>query len=101
MKFTAEGGDGNIAARRLDDHAVLTVADTGIGIAPEVQPHPFTRFFRSSTATQQAIQGTGLGLVIVRNIIDQHGGTIRIDSTPGRGTTVTVRLPLAGTVAAG
>ena len=83
MKFTAEGGDVNIAARRLDDHAVLTVADTGIGIAPEVQPHPFTRFFRSSTATQQAIQGTGLGLVIVKAIIDQHRG--RSASTPHPG----------------
>ena len=94
VKFTPVGGRVTITARQKDGAAVIAVADTGIGIPPEEQPRLFTRFFRSSTATERAIQGTGLGLVIVKNIVDQHGGEIAVESAAGEGTTVTVTLPL-------
>jgi PAS domain S-box-containing protein len=94
VKFTPVGGRVEVTARQKDGAAVIAVTDTGIGIPLEEQPRLFTRFFRSSTATEKAIQGTGLGLVIVKNIIDQHGGEITVESVPGEGTTVEVTLPL-------
>ena len=68
--------------------------DTGIGIPDHDKEHLFTRFFRSSLATEKAIPGSGLGLVIVKSIVEGHGGTIAIESTVGQGTTVTVSLPV-------
>jgi signal transduction histidine kinase len=64
-----------------------------MGIPEDEQPKLFTRFFCSTTATEQAIQGTGLGLTIVKAIVALHGGRIRVTSAPQRGTTVTVSLP--------
>jgi hypothetical protein len=72
---------------------VLVVSDTGMGISEEDQEHLFTRFFRSTAATERAIQGTGLGLSIVHAIVTQHGGAVSVDSAPGHGTKVTVILP--------
>jgi signal transduction histidine kinase len=86
-----------LEARRHDDDVVLRVRDTGVGIPEDEQDRLFTRFFRSSTATSLAIQGTGLGLVIVKQIVEQHGGTITVASAPGQGTTVTVILPAGDT----
>jgi len=93
VKFTPPGGSVSLEAQREHDHLVFRVSDTGVGVPEEEQGHLFTRFFRSSVATQLAIQGTGLGLVIVKRIVEEHGGTISMVSTPGRGTTVTVRIP--------
>jgi signal transduction histidine kinase len=93
LKFT-EHGRVELRVARSSHLVTIAVADTGIGIPPEEQPRLFTRFFRSSTATERAIQGTGLGLVIVKNIVDQHGGEIAVESAAGEGTTVTVTLPL-------
>ena len=73
----------------------MTVADTGIGIPLDEQPRVFERFFRSSTAQELAVPGTGLGLVIVKGIVDLHGGSIDLESAPGVGTEVTVTLPVA------
>ncbi|MCW2867971.1 MAG: sensor signal transduction histidine kinase [Marmoricola sp.] len=84
--LTREGGEGSPAA-------VLRVSDSGIGIPPEDQEQLFTRFFRARGATDRAIQGTGLGLSIVHSIVTQHGGTVAVESSPGVGTTMTVRLP--------
>ena len=72
------------------------MADTGIGIPVEEQEDLFTRFFRSTSATEQAIQGTGLGLSITKAIAEAHGGTISVESDPGRGTTFRVELPARG-----
>jgi signal transduction histidine kinase len=66
-----------------------------MGIPPEEQAQLFTRFFRSTAARQQAIPGTGLGLVIVKTIVEQHGGDVELVSVPGRGTRVTFTIPLA------
>jgi signal transduction histidine kinase len=73
----------------------LSVADTGIGIPADEQGQVFSRFFRASTATRQAIPGTGLGLAISRALVEQHGGTISLESKEGAGTNVTVSLPAA------
>jgi PAS domain S-box-containing protein len=95
VKFTPAGGSVTVRAWRDVHEHVITVADTGMGIDPDEQDGLFRRFFRASAASQLAIQGTGLGLVIAKSIIDAHGGTISIDSLPGEGTTVTIRLPAA------
>jgi signal transduction histidine kinase len=94
LKFTPAGG--SVVARTFVDggRAVLEIIDTGIGIPPAEQNRLFQRFFRSSTATDQAIPGTGLGLVISRAIAEAHGGTIGVISLPGEGTTFRVEIPL-------
>ncbi|HKG26104.1 MAG TPA: ATP-binding protein, partial [Thermomicrobiales bacterium] len=76
-----------------DGRAVLRVSDTGVGIAPEHLPHLFDRFYRADSSRQRGSGGTGLGLPIARAIVEQHRGTIAIESTAGAGTTVTVALP--------
>jgi len=65
-----------------------------VGIPADEQEHLFERFFRSSTATHNAIPGTGLGLTITKAIVERHGGRIEIDSAENAGTTVRVSLPL-------
>ncbi len=75
-------------------YVVLTVADTGVGMSAEEQAHTFERFFRAEEATERAIQGLGLGLTIVKAIVDAHSGTITVQSEPGRGTVFRVLLPL-------
>jgi two-component system sensor histidine kinase/response regulator len=94
LKFTPAGG--RVTARAFVDgsRAVVEIVDTGIGIPPAEQSRLFQRFFRSSTATEQAIPGTGLGLVISRAIAEAHGGTIDVASQPGEGTTFRVEIPL-------
>ena len=74
---------------------VLTVTDTGIGIPADEQERLFSRFFRSSLAMADEIQGSRLGLALVQTVVDWHGGTVDVDSVEGEGTTVTVRLPHA------
>jgi signal transduction histidine kinase len=69
------------------------VRDTGIGVPLDEQEYLFTRFFRSSISSELEIRGTGLGLFIVRRVIEGHGGTVTAQSAPGIGTTFTVRLP--------
>jgi signal transduction histidine kinase len=69
------------------------VQDTGRGIAPEHLPHLFDRFYQGDPARAGRAEGAGLGLSIVQSIVDLHGGTIDVDSTPGRGTTITLRFP--------
>jgi signal transduction histidine kinase len=73
--------------------AVLAVSDNGPGIDPEDLPHVFERFYRASKARTRAVGGAGLGLAICKWIAESHGGTISCESTAGRGTRTTVRLP--------
>ena len=75
-------------------HALLSVSDTGMGIPEDEQDQLFSRFFRSSSAQRQAIQGTGIGLSIVRGIASQHGGAVSAASVEGFGSTFTLNLPL-------
>jgi signal transduction histidine kinase len=71
----------------------LSVTDTGMGIPAAEQPQLFTRFFRTEQARRQAIQGTGLGLAVVREIVERHHGAVDVDSAVDAGTTFTVSLP--------
>jgi len=96
VKFTPTGGQVRVSASTSDGMTRIVVTDTGIGIAAEDQERLFTRFYRASVATEQAIQGSGLGLSIVHSIVTQHDGSVSIESAPGQGTAVTVLLPLAG-----
>ena len=94
VKYTPRGGSVSVSMRRVDGSAVLSVADTGIGIPEAEQGSLFTRFFRASNAVDSAIPGSGLGLSIVRTIVANHHGEVSIESAQDRGTTFTVTLPL-------
>jgi heavy metal sensor kinase len=95
IKFTPDGGRVTVQLIREESTAALEVRDSGIGIDPELVPHIFERFFRADPSRSPAAEGAGLGLALVKWIADQHQGTIAVDSTPGRGSAFTVRLPLA------
>ncbi len=95
IKFSLPGGHVSVSAIIGPAGAEITVSDDGIGIAPEDRPRLFDRFYRGSTATEQAIQGSGLGLFIVRHIVDLHGGKVFVRPGSERGTDVTFTLPLA------
>jgi signal transduction histidine kinase len=99
IKFTPGGGHVWMRASAEGRIAVLEVADTGIGIPEEEQGRLFQRFFRTSAASQQAIPGTGLGLVICKAIAEAHGGSISVASEPGRGTTFRVEIPVSARAA--
>jgi signal transduction histidine kinase len=96
LKFTPAGGTVIARTSSEDATAVLEVEDTGIGIPVAEQERLFQRFFRSSTATAQAIPGTGLGLVITKAIAEAHGGGVSVRSKPGEGTCFRVELPVDG-----
>ena len=80
---------------RVDGRYVeVSVSDTGIGIDPDEQPRVFDRVYRSNQPSAAHLRGSGLGLSLVQAIIRSHQGTIALESTPGEGTTICVRLPL-------
>jgi signal transduction histidine kinase len=97
IKYTPRGGEVEVALGADHGDAVLLVRDTGIGIAPGDVPHVFERFWRADPARSRTGErpGVGLGLAITKWIVEAHEGTITVQSRPGRGTTFTVRLPLA------
>jgi signal transduction histidine kinase len=98
IKFTPPGGSVTISTSGDGEVAEVAVSDTGIGIPPEDRGRLFERLFRAAEAERRHIQGTGLGLTIVKAIVDAHGGTITVDSEVGKGATFRVRLPVqAGT----
>ena len=97
LKFTEDGGWVVCTLRALGEFALLAVADNGLGIPTSEQQDLFTRFFRSSTAYEHAIQGSGLGLTIVDSIVHAHGGSIAVESEHLKGSTFTVTLPLLQT----
>jgi signal transduction histidine kinase len=93
IKFSHETGAVHIALREEDDEVVMEVHDRGIGIPEAEQERLFSRFYRSSLSASAEIQGTGLGLALVKSVVDRHQGSVRLHSVEGAGTTVTVRLP--------
>jgi CheY-like chemotaxis protein/two-component sensor histidine kinase len=94
IKFTPEGGSVAARVRHREDGAEITVSDTGVGIRPEVLPHIFERFNQASPLRAHGISGLGLGLSIVKHLVELHGGSIRADSAgEGKGATFTVVLP--------
>ena len=94
VRYTLPGGRVSLGLARGEGAAKFVVRDTGIGIPPEELPRVFERFYRADPARSRDPGGTGLGLPIARWIAEQHGGTLELESAPGRGTTATVRLPL-------
>ena len=80
------------------EQLVFEISDSGIGIPKAEQDKLFTEFFRASNAKKQHTTGTGLGLAIIRRLVRAHGGDIEVDSTFGKGSTFTVRLPRNSTV---
>ncbi len=95
IKHTAPGGTVDVRVRRHGQTAVLEVADTGSGIAPEHLPRIFDRFYRADKARAREGGSTGLGLAIAKMLVDAHSGQLHLSSTLGVGTQVTVSLPLA------
>lgn len=93
IKFTPSGGNIELGARREGDVIALWVSDTGIGIDREEFDRVFDKFSRASN-TPARQSGTGLGLSLVKNFVELHGGRVEMDSTPERGTTVTCRFPI-------
>jgi two-component system sensor histidine kinase VicK len=94
VRYTPEGGSISVRAGRGKNTVWMEVADTGIGIPPEDLPRIFDRFYRVDKARSRASGGTGLGLSIANDIVIRHNGNISVESTVGKGTTMTVTLPI-------
>ncbi|MBN1313334.1 MAG: hybrid sensor histidine kinase/response regulator [Anaerolineae bacterium] len=93
VKYTLEGGRISVSLHANGPYVIGEVADTGIGIPLEEQDNLFTEFFRAKNVKDLEIQGTGLGLVIVKHVIERAGGEIEAESAPGHGSTFTFTLP--------
>jgi signal transduction histidine kinase/ActR/RegA family two-component response regulator len=101
IKFTPRGGRVQVRMERVNSHVEISVSDTGAGIAPEFLPHVFDRFRQADGTTTRHHGGLGLGLSIVRHLVELHGGTVRAESPgEGHGSTFTVLLPVAPVYAA-
>lgn len=96
IKFTPKAGRVQVILERVNSHAEISVEDTGIGIRPEFLPHVFDRFRQADPSTTRQYGGLGLGLSIVKNLVELHGGTVRVKS-PGenQGTTFIIALPIS------
>ena len=101
IKFTPRDGAVEVRVLAGSDRAVLEVADSGVGIPDAEQSSLFERFFRTSSAVERCIPGTGLGLYIVKSLVRAHGGVITLRSVTGEGTTFRVELPTAAAAAHG
>jgi heavy metal sensor kinase len=93
VKYTPRGGQVSIRAEDRGAEIGVSICDTGPGIAPEHLPHLFKRFYRVQTARSRDTGGAGLGLAVAYEIARRHGGTLEVESEPGKGSTFTVRLP--------
>ncbi len=94
IKFSRAGGSVTVVARQVDDADMLQVTDHGIGIPEAEMSHLFEKFYRGAAATDAGIRGTGLGLVLVKQAVDAHGGAISVESEPGQGARFTIILPI-------
>ena len=95
LKYTPYEGSVTLSLTADQNFAVVKVSDTGIGILPEDLPHIFERFYRADRARSRDRGGSGLGLTIAENIVQEHQGSIEVESAPGKGSTFTLRLPVA------
>jgi signal transduction histidine kinase len=96
VKFTPEGGKITVGARRVGDMVEVAVTDTGIGIAAADQAAVFEEFKQVGTDYTRKAEGTGLGLALTRKFVELHGGAMRLESEPGKGSTFYFTLPLDG-----
>ncbi len=92
-KYTADGGRITLSVRHVGDEAVLRVADTGVGIAPELLPHIFDLFTQSERSLDRSQGGLGIGLCLVQKLVEMHGGRVEVQSTVGQGSEFIVHLP--------
>ena len=97
IKYNVSGGSLTISLHRDNDNAVLRFIDTGVGITEDSIHHIFERFFRVDKARSRKSGGSGLGLSIVRNMVERNGGSISVSSVPGEGSTFTVTFPIFDT----
>ncbi|HEV2854668.1 MAG TPA: ATP-binding protein [Thermoanaerobaculia bacterium] len=96
VKFTPKGGKVEVRLERVSSHVEIIVADTGMGISPDLLPHVFERFRQRDASTTRRHGGLGLGLAIVRHLVELHGGTVRVQSPgEGLGSTFIVLLPVS------
>jgi signal transduction histidine kinase len=93
IRYTPAGGSITVTCGHTDGEAWMGVADTGIGMTPEVQERIFEKFFRAREARDVEAQGLGLGLALVQELVQAHGGRVEVKSAPGQGTTFRVLLP--------
>lgn len=100
IKFTPRGGRVTVSLSAADGVAEVAVSDTGLGIAADELEHLFSRFFRASTATRNAVPGVGLGLTITKAIVTAHGGDMDVTSQEGVGTRFSMRIPIAAVLTA-
>jgi two-component system phosphate regulon sensor histidine kinase PhoR len=100
IKYTGSTGSVRVVLEEQDGFAIGTVEDTGIGISPEEQDRLFMEFYRSPRAKDMKIIGTGLGLALVKRIIDGYHGTISVESAINKGSRFRFRIPVAGTAMA-
>ena len=98
LKYTPYEGSVSLSLTTDERYAVIKVSDTGIGILPEDLPHIFERFYRADRARSRERGGSGLGLTIVQSIVQEHQGSIEVESTPGRGSTFILKLPVASEI---
>jgi len=94
VKFTPDGGKVDVLARKYNGQLEVAVRDTGIGIAPEDQALVFEEFRQAGRDRMRKAEGTGLGLALTKRFVELHGGAIRLDSTPGQGSTFSFTLPV-------
>ena len=99
IKYNVHGGSLTVCLKREADNALLIVTDTGSGIPGEALPHIFERFYRADKSRSRATGGSGLGLSIVRTIVENNGGTIQVESRENQGSSFTVSFPLFDTEA--
>lgn len=92
MKFTPAGGSITVSMQPAGNHCVLKVIDTGIGIRPDQIPHLFERFRQAEGSANRSYEGSGLGLALVKELVELHGGQVAVDSTYGQGSTFTIWL---------
>jgi len=96
VKYSPDGGPIDVTVAVEADAATITVADAGVGIEPEQLPYLFDRFRQGDMSSTRSYGGMGLGLFVAAQVVEAHGGTIEVESTPGAGSTFTIRIPLSG-----
>jgi len=95
IKYSEKGSTVYVECSSMEKEIIISIKDQGIGITKEHLPRLFERFYRVDKARSRELGGTGLGLAIAKHIVKTHGGRISVESTPGKGSSLTIHLPKA------